>query len=49
VPDDDSDDTPGPSWIGPQSGKIAARDADDVPDFPLTVERLFALLAKRIG
>lgn len=49
MPDDDADDTPGPAWIGPQPGKTAAGDADDAPDFPLTVERLMALLSKRVG
>lgn len=46
--DNDADDTPGPEWIGPQPGKIAAGDGDDAPGSPLTVDRLTALLAKRV-
>lgn len=48
--DDDGPDVIDPQpWIGPQPGKIAAGDADDAPGAPLTVDRLTALLAKRVA
>ena len=46
-PDGDADDSP--LAAHPAPGVPVALEPDDLPNRPLTVDRLMALLAKRIG